>query len=272
MPDTSEEQILIQSDTSCLRGVLYIPIDTPQGSVLFCNPLFEERKSSQRALVDCARALCRDGFMVLRFDYRGCGDSDGDFSDFTLSDWIADTKAASQLLIDRAGTASFSLLGLRLGANLAVRSTVDGLSPESLILWEPIPDGSTYIEHELRRKLLREMVTFGKGQVSREAVTDALKSGKSVDLDGYELSPALFAAIKDLSLKRELSDIDTAMVLANITHGDDPTPAMIPLRDLLIERKQTFEVIREQPFWNRIGLIECTELIEKTQTWLKKYK
>jgi exosortase A-associated hydrolase 2 len=270
--DRFEEQILIKSDTGMLSGMLYAPGGTALGSALFCNPLFEERKSSQRVMVECARALAADGFMVLRFDYRGCGDSEGNFKDFTASDWIPDIKSAVQLLTERSGSSSFSMLGLRLGANLAVSSILDGLSPQALILWEPIADGTEYIEHELRRKLLREMVTFGKGRATRESISEELKAGKSVDLDGYELSPALFASIKELSLLRDIPSVANPTMLANITHSDEPSPGMLPLRALLSDSTQSFEVIKEQPFWNRIGLVKCPELLQKTQTWIKNYK
>ena len=115
MSDAREEQILIPSGTGTLSAVLYLPSGTPRGSILFCNPLFEERKSSQRIMVECARTLCSDGLMVLRFDYRGCGDSTGDFEEFTTDDWLCDINIASQYLAKRARTGNPGLLGLRLG-------------------------------------------------------------------------------------------------------------------------------------------------------------
>jgi exosortase A-associated hydrolase 2 len=269
VPDTIEEQLLIPSGAGTLSGVLYVPQGVPSGAVLFCNPLFEERKSSQRVMVECARALCRDGLMVLRFDYRGCGDSSGNFKEFVPSDWMDDISNASKLLSERAGKGECGVLGLRLGANLAVRSTIDGLSPGFLILWEPVVEGNSYIEHELRRKGLREMVTSGKGRASRQASSDMLASGESVDLDGYELTPALFKSIKELSLGDDLPSISKPLFIANITHSDEPSAGMAPIRDLLQTPDQVFEVTKEQPFWNRIGLIKCPELLEKTRTWIR---
>ena len=271
MADTLEEQILIPSDAGALKGVLYAPSETPLGSVLFCNPLFEERKSSQRVMVECARALCDDGLMVLRFDYRGCGDSTGDFKDFNTTHWLADIRSAAKVLRERSGDAALTLLGLRLGANLAVGSALEGLNPKALILWEPIAEGNAYIEHELRRKVLREMVTFGTGRSSRQSSADLLAAGNSVDLDGYELTADLASSIRKLSLSEDLTSIDAPLVLTNITHGDEPSRDLAPIRALLTREKQ-FELIREQPFWNRIGLTEPTDLIQKTVSWIKNYK
>ncbi len=272
MSDTLEEQLLTPSGTGTLSCVLYTPSGTPRSCVLFCNPLFEERKSSQRVMVDCARALAADGVMVLRFDYRGCGDSQGALRDFTPTDWVADIKNAAQLLKDRSGGTALGILGLRLGANLAVSSTRQGLATEFLVLWEPIPDGKPYIAHELRRKVLREMVTFGTGKSSRQSSTEQLAAGESVDLDGYELTPEIASSIESLSLLEDLSAIEGPLYLSNITHGDEPSKEMMPIHNILKKKDQYFDLIKEQPFWNRIGLVECTELIQKTQSWIKNYK
>lgn len=37
----------------------------------------------------------REGLGMLRFDYRGTGESDGSFADFTLEDWLEDALAAA---------------------------------------------------------------------------------------------------------------------------------------------------------------------------------
>lgn len=39
----------------------------------------------------------REGLGMLRFDYRGTGESDGSFADFTLEDWLEDALAAATL-------------------------------------------------------------------------------------------------------------------------------------------------------------------------------
>jgi pimeloyl-ACP methyl ester carboxylesterase len=64
--------------------------------ILFINGFLSERWGNKsRALVE----LCRDrnwGFCC--FDFRGTGDSEGNFTDYTLKNWMEDTSAVVQMI------------------------------------------------------------------------------------------------------------------------------------------------------------------------------
>ncbi|MGH8307216.1 MAG: bifunctional alpha/beta hydrolase/OsmC family protein [Gammaproteobacteria bacterium] len=53
-----------------------------------------------RAAVDICRALCRQGIAVLRFDFTGLGESEGTFSDTTLTTDISDLVQAAKFLAE----------------------------------------------------------------------------------------------------------------------------------------------------------------------------
>ncbi|MBM4047042.1 MAG: hypothetical protein FJ279_18220, partial [Planctomycetes bacterium] len=98
-----QEQIEFTSGGVRLFGMLHraeLGADHKSGMV-FCHPFGEERKSAFRAMVAAARAFADDGFTVLRFDYRGCGDSEGEFRDATLAAQMADVRAALVFLRSR---------------------------------------------------------------------------------------------------------------------------------------------------------------------------
>lgn len=247
---------------------MHLPGGQARCGVLFCNPLFEERKSAQRVMVDCARALCNDGIAVMRFDYRGCGDSDGTFEDFLPDDWCMDIRLAYDLLTKRINSKSIGILGLRLGANFALKSFTDGVSPSFFVLWEPIADGVAYMDHELRRKLLREMVTHGKGHTSREDLTNNAVRGESFDLDGYPVTASLYEAIKNINLRDDLKADSGRLLLINITHDEKAAGAMLALREEMPTGGYSFEVVTEPPFWNRVGLTDCPKLIDRTREWI----
>jgi esterase/lipase len=58
--------------------------------------------------------LRKAGLHVFRFDYSCLGDSWGTFEQASVSQWIADVKAALQELADNSGVSSLSVVGLRL--------------------------------------------------------------------------------------------------------------------------------------------------------------
>lgn len=86
------------------------------------------------ALEAWAKAAGR-GFV--RFDYRGCGESEGAFEDFTLADWLEDTL----LVIDQATEGPVVLVGSSMGgwlALLAARARPDRVT--ALVGIAPAPD------------------------------------------------------------------------------------------------------------------------------------
>jgi len=51
-----------------------------------------------RAVVQLSRALCDEGFAVVRFDFTGLGESEGDFADTNFSSNISDLVAAGSFM------------------------------------------------------------------------------------------------------------------------------------------------------------------------------
>ncbi|MFB6205443.1 MAG: alpha/beta hydrolase family protein [Haloglomus sp.] len=75
----------------------------------------------------CARAVA-EGYHAVRFDFRGCGESDGDFVDTTLSSRIADLRA----VLEHFDPESVVLFGSSFGGKTALHAAVgDGPGSDS---------------------------------------------------------------------------------------------------------------------------------------------
>ena len=77
-----------------LFAFLHLPGGPARGGIVLCAPLAEEKLWSHRVFVSFARELAARGFAVLRFDFRGEGDSDRRFEESDLDTRLADTHAA----------------------------------------------------------------------------------------------------------------------------------------------------------------------------------
>ena len=123
------------------------PVGAGRGDlVVVCPPLFAEYMRTHLALRELAITLAERGQHVLRFDYRGTGDSAGDLSDVTTADWVEDIMLATQEGRDLTGAERIRLVGVRAGgllAHTAARS-VDFVS--HLVLWDPVTSGALYLE------------------------------------------------------------------------------------------------------------------------------
>jgi dienelactone hydrolase len=128
------------------------------GGILICNPIGDDLCRAHRPLRHLAERLAASGFPVLRFDYRGTGDSSGDECEpGRVSGWLSDIALAAEELRARSGVARVSLVGLRAGATLAAVAA-GSMEVESVVLWSGYPTGAAFVEdivrtHRLHRKL-----------------------------------------------------------------------------------------------------------------------
>ena len=98
-----------------LVGDLMQPETGPtRATCLFAHCFTCTRKS--KAATNISRALSRAGFAVLRFDFTGLGDSDGEFADTNFSHNVDDIVAAADYLRGR-GQAPTLLIGHSLGGS-----------------------------------------------------------------------------------------------------------------------------------------------------------
>ena len=77
-----EQAISFMQEQYRLEGILHHPRGAMRGAVLIVVGGPQTRVGSHRQFVLLARTLASAGFVVMRFDYRGMGDSDGDAIDF----------------------------------------------------------------------------------------------------------------------------------------------------------------------------------------------
>ena len=101
-----------------LVGLLHLPPAPKPRGIVIVPGAPQYRVGSHRQFVLLARDLAAAGYPVLRFDYRGMGDSDGDFTGFEEVD--DDIKAAVDTLFERVpGLSEVVLWGLCDGASAA---------------------------------------------------------------------------------------------------------------------------------------------------------
>jgi alpha-beta hydrolase superfamily lysophospholipase len=169
--------------SSPLFGVVHVPAGgVARAGIVICPPLGKEHVDTYRGLKMLAQQLCASGFAVLRFDYRGTGDSaESQCADTAVDDYRHSIRTAVEYLRD-CGVSRIGLIGLRLGALLAadVAESLDDVS--ALVLWDPVTSG---------RRYLREQRALYKMTVGDDVV----------DVEGESILGITFSAIAARAMK-----------------------------------------------------------------------
>ncbi len=163
-----------------------------RGAVLLCGPFGVERERAYLTLVTWARALAASGFEVMRFDYRGTGESTGAFQEMTLARWREDASFCAARLSAATQGGALVLQGVRLGALLAAELFAFGVG-DGLLLWAPPESAEALLRETLRHNLITQcMAEPGAPRRTREQLIAALERGEPVEVDGYPWTQALW--------------------------------------------------------------------------------
>jgi len=141
------------------------------------------------------------GYPTIRFDFRGCGESDGLEEQFTLDNAQTDLNAVLQWGQHDAGHRSFILIGESLGATVAVMGFDPQYVKAVILLWPA---------------LILNKTDF-KALFTREKLLEADRNNSAfVDFNGHRLGGPFINEIYQYDLTRTLERIKVPSL---IQHG-----------------------------------------------------
>ena len=191
----------------------HIPDEIKGSPCIFINPLFDEKKRSQKFYAETAREFCKSGIPVIRFDYYGTGDSEGQLYELNLPEQLTSVKSIIDKTLREFQTNKIILFGLRFGADLVLElSTQYPVCINQLILIEPIINGKRYLtEQRSRRKI------FHRLNKMTEIPDNIIIDGSTFeDHQGYPISKDNLSYINNLdALRITLSNTNILLVKLN---------------------------------------------------------
>jgi len=251
------ETLLFEVDEATLYGTLHLPEIEPRASVLICAPLLEERKCANRTLVELADQLAAKGLSAMRFDYRGTGDSQGNHRELTVESCIADILTAMTRLRENTSQPIF-LFGLRLGATLAALAASRAGNVDGLLLWQPVVSGNEFFQLNFRRS------TFRQSLIRKTPESKKYENRAAADLDGFLVSYEFCDETRAI----DLTSLDKPAEHVLIAQLSFKTASSKELDSLAEKWHAEFEKSVCQPFWNRIGYVDCRGIVASSVDWI----
>ncbi len=157
-------------------------------AIIICAPAGRDARWTYRALFQWAECLAASGYLVLRYDLLGEGDSLG--LDDMADQWAAWTKGirqAADFVRAQTGVSQLFVCGLRIGATLAC-VTADNVKPDGLILWDPLSTGKVWLK-ELRLAYAMQV--------------GAHSDDETIECNGLYLSAATIQALESVDIIKE---------------------------------------------------------------------
>lgn len=160
--------------------------------VVIVSPFGWEDVCSYRPLRFLGKTLAENGIPVLRFDLPGTGDSSGGALDPGLFEsWIHSIGDAAAELRAATGVEEVAVVGIRMGAMLALSAADRGSNIQDLVLWGPAASGRAMLR-ELRAFRTMELLETGEGAES------APESVPGLEIGGFLLAPEAHQALENL--------------------------------------------------------------------------
>jgi len=177
------EKVTFTSDEGIqLSARLELPIDQhPHAYALFAHCFTCNKNLS--AVRNISRALARQGFGVLRFDFTGLGESEGDFADTNFSSNIQDLLSAAQFLEDEYESPSL-LIGHSLGGAAVLRAAYELESVKAVAtIGAPFdPEHVTHLfgesQEEIEEKGVAEVHIGGRSFTVKKQFLQDIESNK----------------------------------------------------------------------------------------------
>lgn len=126
-----------------IASMVHLPPGSgPHPAVLIMHGFTGDKVSNHFLLVKTARALAQRGFVAMRFDFRGSGESEGRFQDVTIPGEIEDALYVFRWLAEQSyvDEQRMAVLGLSLGGCVAAHVAAADPRVQALVLWAAVAD------------------------------------------------------------------------------------------------------------------------------------
>ena len=187
-----------RSEGQLIAGTLHLPDGVgPHPAVVLCHGFTGQRLETHFLFVKMSRALERAGIASLRFDFRGSGESEGEFRDMTVETEVADALRAVDEVssLPEVDEARVGVLGLSLGGFVAACVTGFEKRVKSTVLWSAVASLPETIgrrlDEEGRRVLAQQGFIDIGGHALGKAFFDRMEALDPLTLIGKSSRPVL---------------------------------------------------------------------------------
>lgn len=238
-------------------GVINIPKEHPKGGIILCHGI-TVNKDENGKFITLSNRLCNSGFEVLRFDFRGHGESDLTSEEMTLTGEILDLEATVLYMTKKYP--NIGLLAASFGAGPAILYALNNPSYiKTIVLWNPVLD--------YEQTFLKPKLPWGKSIFNEDGYRELQREG-FVTIPGkdFRIGKQL---VHDFSKCKPFEELYKIQVPVLTIHGTNDTkvPYWVSKKyGTPNEKSQFISVDTDHGFGN-----QKEYAIQKTVEWFEKF-
>lgn len=203
------EHVEFSIQGSKIFGVIHRPIGEEKPPVvLFCHGLAGHKIGKHRMYVQLAESLSHVGIASFRFDFRGSGDSEGEFAEMSMQGEIEDAVKALEIIreLPYVNHSRIGIFGRSFGGAIAVYAAHRFGMAKSMVFWAPVYNGDQWEE---------QWEKVETQQIDEESRHELMR------INGQMPSMSFYKELFAMNLEEELKSLSKIPML--IIHGEkDP--------------------------------------------------
>lgn len=207
-----ETQVVVQADGYEIPATVTVPLgqnDEQFPCVVMCHGYGSNRHEAGNGYDILAPLLAKNGIATIRYDYKGCGDSQQDYIDFTFPDAIEEAMLCYEYMTARSdiNNMAMGIMGWSMGGGVALLTAGQYDMFDSVLTWA----GACY-----DGTISQEEYETAKSQGYYEATFDWR--------DPLKQSPAYYESLMALDVEAAVANINAPILAINGTEDTTVPP------------------------------------------------
>ncbi|WP_078551247.1 alpha/beta hydrolase [Bacillus alkalicellulosilyticus] len=210
-------QVTIASGSRNLSGAVHFPSNQPKiqkPAIVFVHGFVGSKVGEHRLFVKAARHFTEQGFVVVRFDFSGCGESDGDYGDVTLTKQRNELKDVLSFVeeLPDVNREEITVIAHSLGGAVASLVAKTDTRIKQLVLWSPVANPYEDItritgKHAVKQASQHGIIDYKGFYVSHDFFGDLKKHHPLQNISFYQGPVFILHADKDQDVPKENAEL-----------------------------------------------------------------